>query len=71
MKVKPRTREELCRIELTMQFCDQRRQMFENFKKKLAELLPELSEQDVSDIANGVVLFDVNSIEGIVEDEKR
>jgi hypothetical protein len=71
MKVKPRTRLERSAIEHALRLCDQRRRIFESARKRLSALLPELSEQDVSDIANGVVLFDVNSIEVIEGDEKR
>jgi hypothetical protein len=71
MKAKPRTSEQVFIIGLTIQFCEQRRLMFENAKMQLAAVLPELSEQDVSDIANGVVLFDVNSIEVLEGDEER
>lgn len=71
MKAKPRTSEQVCIIGLTIQFCEQRRLMFENAKMQLAAVLPELSDQDVSDIANGVVLFDVNSIEVLEGDEER
>ena len=68
MKVKPRTRLERSAIKHALRLCDQRRRIFDASRNRLAGLLPELSQQDVSDIANGVVLFDVNSIEVIEGD---
>ena len=67
MKLKPRTNDQMERILFATCLCDCRRSQFKEAEKELAALLPELSEQDVSDIANGVVLFDANSIEVIEE----
>jgi len=71
MKLKPRTNDQMEKILFATCLCDCRRSQFKEAEKELAALLPELSETDVSDIANGVVLFDVYFFEVLEGDEER
>ena len=58
MKVSPRSLEEWHEVNCVLQACEFHRNVFLRQESELRRLLPELDEQTIADLANGVIILD-------------